>query len=80
MNNKSLKLRLIKVNKLLFYVFLTHFCPPLRFRNQAPTFAVRATDVSRHNEGTAGAPLKPLRDDSALRTLVSEGLKGAKRL
>ena len=23
--------------------------------------------ISRHNRGTAGAPLKPLRDDSALR-------------
>ena len=30
-----------------------------------PTFAVRETDVSRHNGGTSGAPLKPLRDDSA---------------
>ena len=27
--------------------------------------------VSRHNRGTAGAPLKPLRDDSALITKVS---------
>ena len=26
--------------------------------------------------GTVGAPLKPLRDDSALRALDSEGLKG----
>ena len=34
---------------------LTHFCPPLRL-----TFAVRETDVSLHNGGTAGAPLKPL--------------------
>ena len=44
------------------------FCPPLPFRNQllptVPTFAVRETDVSRHNGGTSGAPLKPLRDDS----------------
>ena len=32
-----------------------------------PTFSVRETDVSRHNEGTSGAPLKPLRDDSALK-------------
>ena len=39
------------------FVFLTHFCPPLRFRNQVPTFAVRETDVSRHNGGTSGAPL-----------------------
>ena len=34
-------------------VILTHFCPPLRFRNRflptVPTFAVRETDVSRHN-------------------------------
>ena len=43
-----------------------------------PTFAVRETDVSRHNGDTSGAPLKPLRDDSALRTLSSlRGLRGA---
>ena len=42
------------------------------------TFAVRETDVSRHNGGTSGASLKPLRDDSALRTLSSlRGLRGA---
>ena len=29
--------------------------------------------VSRHNGGTTGAPLKPLRDDSALRALSSLG-------
>ena len=50
---------------------LTHFCLPLRFRNQVSTFAVRETDVSRHNGGTSGAPLKPLRDHSALRALSS---------
>ena len=34
--------------------------------------------VSRHNGDTAGAPLKPLRDDSALRALSSlRGLRGA---
>ena len=34
--------------------------------------------VSRHNGGAAGAPLKPLRDDSALRALSSlRGLRGA---
>ena len=33
--------------------------------------------VSRHNGGTAGAPLKPLRDDSALRATVGiNGLRG----
>ena len=36
-----------------------------------PTFAVRKTDVSRHNGGFSGAPLKPLRDDSAVRALSS---------
>ena len=34
--------------------------------------------VSRHNGGNAGAPLKPLRDDSALRALSTlRGLRGA---
>ena len=46
-----------------------------------PTFAVRETDVSRHNGGTSGAPLKPLRDDSALRALSSlGGLRGAPKV
>ena len=43
-----------------------------------PTFAVQETDVSRHNGGNSGAPLKPLRNDSALRTLSSlRGLRGS---
>ena len=43
-----------------------------------PTFDVRETDVSRHNEGTSGAPFKPLKDDSALRALSTlRGLRGA---
>ena len=42
-----------------------------QFFPTVPTFAVRETDVSRHNEGTSGAPLKPLRDDSALKALSS---------
>ena len=34
--------------------------------------------VSRHNGGTSGAPLKPLRVDSALRALsILRGLRGA---
>ena len=34
--------------------------------------------VSRHNGGTSGAPLKPLRDDSALRALSTlRGLRVA---
>ena len=39
------------------------------FMPTAPTFVVRETDVSRHNGGTSGAPLKRLRDDSALKAL-----------
>ena len=31
--------------------------------------------VTRHNGGTAGAPLKPLRDDSALRSHTQEKQK-----
>ena len=48
-----------------------------QFLPTVPTFAVRETDVSRYNGGTSGAPLKPLRDDSALRALSSlRGLRG----
>ena len=46
-------------------VFVISFLPTV------PTFAVRETDVSRHNGGNPGAPLKALRDDSALRALSS---------
>ena len=47
------------------------------FMPTVPTFAVRETNVPRHNGGTWGAPLKPLRDDSALRALSSlRGLRG----
>ena len=42
-----------------------------QFLPTVPTFAVRETDVSRHNGGTPGAPLKALRDGSALRALSS---------
>ena len=48
------------------------------FLPTVPTFAVRETDVSRHNGGTSGAPLKPLRVDSALKALSTlRGLRGA---
>ena len=40
------------------------------FMPTVQTFAVRETDVSRHNGGTSGAPLKPLRDDSALILII----------
>ena len=51
--------------------YLTHLCPPLR-----STFAVRETDVSLHNGGTSGAPLKPLRDDSAQPPRALSSLSG----
>ena len=48
------------------------------FMPTVQTFAVRETDVSWHNGGTSGAPLKALRDDSALRALSClRGLRGA---
>ena len=51
------------------------------FMPTVPTFAVRETDVSRHKGGTRGAPLRPLRDDGALRALSSlRGLRGAPEL
>ena len=49
-----------------------------QFSHTVQTFAVRETDVSRHKGGTSGAPLKPLRLDSALKALSSlRGLRGA---
>ena len=66
---------LFSMQRWQFTGMLTHFCLPLRFRNQflptVPTFTVRESEVSRHNRGTSGAYLKPLRDDSALRALSS---------
>ena len=54
--------------------------PDWKFLPTVPTFAVRETDVSQHNGGTWGAPLKPLREDSALRALSSlRGLIGHPR-
>ena len=54
---------------------LNQFMPTVAFSQPilptVPTFAVRETDVSRHIGGTSGVPLKPLRDDSALRALSS---------
>ena len=44
------------------------------FMPTVSTIAVRETDVSRHNGGTSGAPLKPLRDDGALRALSFLGV------
>ena len=53
-------------------MYYKHFLNP--FMPTVPTFAVRETDVSRHNGGTSGAPIKPLRDGSALRALCRETL------
>ena len=57
----------------------SHCCRGGPFMPTVPTFAVRETDVSRYNGGTSGgAPLKPVRDDNALRALSSlRGLRGA---
>ena len=52
------------------------YCALNPFMPTVPTFAVRETDVSRHNGGTSGAPLKPHRDDSALRALLRGGVQG----
>ena len=53
------------------------FSAPLNpFLPTVLTFAVRETVVSRHNGGASGAPLKPLRDDSALRALSPETING----
>ena len=49
---------------------LTNFCPPFQH--------LLSERLTSHDGGTSGAPLKPLRDDSALRTLSSlGGLRGA---
>ena len=64
----------------VYFQVLTTECmhPSMMMRLTVPTFAVRETDVSRHNGGTSDAPLKPLRDDSALRTPSTlRGLRGA---
>ena len=63
------------IHQLIKVIICIRFNP---FLPTVPTFAVQETDVTRHNGGPSGAPLKPLRDDSALRTLSSlRGLRGA---
>ena len=48
------------------------------FLPTVPTFTGRETDVSRHNGGTSGVSLQPLRHDSVLRALSTlRGLRGA---
>ena len=64
---EALPTKKVQYEKYLFSPVL----PLNPFMPTVPTFAVRETDVSRHNGGTSGAPLKPLRDDSALKVLSS---------
>ena len=65
--------------------YVNPFLPTVAFSQSifptVPTFDVRETHVSRHNGGTSGAPLEPLRDDSVLRALSSlRGLRGHPKL
>ena len=59
--HEMIKLNLVKENR-----YVNPFMPTVSFNICCPRDC-----VSRHNGGTAGAPLKPLRDDSALRSLSS---------
>ena len=47
------------------------FVPTVAFSQLSSNICCPRDCVSRHNGGTSGAPLKPLRDDSALRALSS---------
>ena len=71
----SLQPRLISYS--LLYL-INPFMPTVAFSQQSSNICCPTDCVSLHNGGTSGAPLKPLRDDSALRTLSSlRGLRGA---
>ena len=59
-------------------LFLKPFVPTVAFSQLSFNIFWPRDYVSRHNGDTTGAPLKPLRDDSALRTLSSlRGSRGA---
>ena len=59
------------------FVNLLRYCNPL-MPNGAFNICCPRDCVSRHNGGTSGAPLKPLRVDSALKALPTlRGLRGA---
>ena len=58
---------------MIHYVFNFRTTNP--FMPTVPTFAFLETDISRHNGGTWGAPLKPFRDDSALIVFLTSGLQ-----
>ena len=52
--------------------------PTVAFSQLSSNMCCARDCVSRHNGGTAVAPLKPLKDDSALRALSTlRGLRGA---
>ena len=54
------------------------FAPTVAFLQLSTNMCCPRDCVSRHNGRSSGAPLKPLRDDSALRVLSSlGGLRGA---
>ena len=58
---------------LMLFLYANPFMPTSAFNICCPRDC-----VFRHNGGTLGAPLKPLRDDSALRALSTlRGLRGA---
>ena len=57
---------------------LNPFVPTVAFSQLSSNMCCPRDCVSWHNGGSSGAPLKPLRDDSGLRTLSSlRGLRGA---
>ena len=57
---------------------LNPFVPTVAFSQLSSNICCPRDCASRHNGVTLGAPLKPLRDDSALRALSTlRGLRGA---
>ena len=64
----------------IFFITVNPFDPIVAFSQLSSKICCPRDCVSRHNGGTSGAPLKPLRDDSALRALSSlRSLRGGTR-
>ena len=62
-----------RVDRHLYCLLINPFMPTVAFN-----ICFQRDCVSRHNGGTSGAPLKPLRDDRVLRALSSlRGLREA---
>ena len=60
----------------VFHIYI--FLPTVAFSQLSSNMCCSRDRVSRHNGGASGAPLKPLKDDSALRALSTlRGLRGA---